>query len=224
MSNKKNGKGKKLAIAFGCFFALYFILVLISQNTEKVESTKSQDQFTQLQEVTGATAEQEAAILEILNECGITKVQSIQSDELLDNMNEEGEKGYRLSANGINNIILYLKSDKTVNMIRYADNDLYANGAVVSKLSDYILTSEEQSRLLITCQNAVKSILKSPSTAKFPNITKWTFVKRDGQIIVRSYVDAQNSFGAELRNEFQFIFSADDYTMKSFIFDGEEIL
>jgi hypothetical protein len=119
---------------------------------------------------------------------------------------------------------LYLNPDNTVSVIRYGENELYANGSVVSSLSDYTFTWNEQSDLQILCQKAIKSILKSPSNAKFPNITKWAFGKEDGKIIVQSYVDSQNSFGAELRSEFQFILSADDHTITSLIFDGEEMI
>lgn len=85
------------------------------------------------------------------------------------------------------------------------------------------IVDNAKSDLQIACQKAVEAILKSPSTAKFPNILKWNFWKQKDGIYVQSYVDADNSFGAETRSEFQFILD-DDYTIKSFIFDGEELI
>ena len=41
---------------------------------------------------------------------------------------------------------------------------------------------------------------------------------------VQSYVDAQNSFGAETRSNFQFVIDMDSDTIQSFIFDGEELI
>lgn len=49
----------------------------------------------------------------------------------------------------------------------------------------------------------VKQNLQSPSTAKFP-FSDYTFSdpKSDNSIIIKSYVDAQNSFGGTLRETF----------------------
>lgn len=52
------------------------------------------------------------------------------------------------------------------------------------------------------CQEIVKSALKAPSTAKFPNPFTFREVpcRADGTIYtVKTYVDAQNAFGAMLR-------------------------
>jgi len=51
-------------------------------------------------------------------------------------------------------------------------------------------------------QNLVKEQLKSPSTASFPSSASAYRVETDGTYFyVSGYVDAQNSFGAELRQE-----------------------
>jgi len=55
-------------------------------------------------------------------------------------------------------------------------------------------------------QEIVKSSLKSPKSADFPSIV-WSpediKMQRNGDLVaVQSYVDAQNSFGAEIRSEF----------------------
>lgn len=86
------------------------------------------------------------------------------------------------------------------------------------------MTISEQTDLQIRCQNAIKSILKAPSTAKFPSITEWYFAKDREKIVVQSYVDAQNSFGAEIRSEFQVTFTPSGDTITSLIFDGEEYI
>lgn len=85
------------------------------------------------------------------------------------------------------------------------------------------IADSEESKLQLLCQRTVESILKSPSTAKFPNILKWNFWKQKEGIYVQAYVDAENGFGANVRSEFQFILD-EDYTIKSLIFDGEEMI
>ena len=74
------------------------------------------------------------------------------------------------------------------------------------------------------CQEKVKEILKSPSTAKFPVYTEWGFKQEKNIFTVQGYVDAQNSFGAETRSNFQFVIDMDSDTIQSFIFDGEELI
>ncbi|MEN8145256.1 MAG: hypothetical protein ABFS14_09925 [Gemmatimonadota bacterium] len=56
----------------------------------------------------------------------------------------------------------------------------------------------------VACQNFVERNLKAPSTAKFARMGQSQIATRPGygQYRVVSYVDAQNSFGAMLRNEY----------------------
>lgn len=86
------------------------------------------------------------------------------------------------------------------------------------------MSISEKTDIQTRCQNGVKSILKSPSTAKFPNITNWYIGKDKEKIVVQSYVDAQNSFGAMIRSEFQVIFSSSGDTVTSLIMDGVEYI
>ena len=147
---------------------------------------------------------------------------------MLDNAHFQGEKGYRVSANissvdNFKNIILYLNSDNTVYSVRYADHDLYIKGNVNAKITDYELTTDDASKYMIVCKEAVEKVLKSPSTAKFPNFLDWNIAKKDGQVVVAAYVDSQNGFGATVRSQFQFTFDSNN-NVKSFIFDGKEYM
>lgn len=165
------------------------------------------------------SVEDAEVILEAFIEVGIDEYTLIEHDELLDNAHFEGEKGYRLSNRDVSNVILYMKEGEVYN-IRYGDNDLYKDGEVLSKITDYIVTNDEMTTLQIKCQETIKSILKAPSTAKFPNILEWKFSKQDGITIVQSYVDAENGFGAMIRSEFQF--KIRDGKVISLIMDGKE--
>jgi hypothetical protein len=58
-------------------------------------------------------------------------------------------------------------------------------------------------------QEAVKARLKAPSTAVFPGCGFWGMTEYDvrsnedrTKVSVQGYVDAQNSFGAQIRNRF----------------------
>jgi hypothetical protein len=58
-------------------------------------------------------------------------------------------------------------------------------------------SNSRDAALVVACQSVVKNNLKSPSTAKFVGVPK-----SDGTYI-RGEVDAQNSFGATIRNSFR---------------------
>lgn len=171
------------------------------------------------------SSEESSKIDNVLNDCGITKVSSFEHDELLDNAHSDRETGYRLAVNNnVDNIILYINADNTVYSLSYNTYPLYENGVVMATLQDYTFTSDEASDLMIKCEDKVKEVLKSPSTAKFPNILEWGFAKEKNIVTVQGYVDAQNSFGAEIRSNFQFIIDTDTNTIQSFIFDGQEMI
>ena len=51
-------------------------------------------------------------------------------------------------------------------------------------------------------EDAVKSLLRAPSTAKFPDDAQHYWLLQDSTIVVKGSVDAQNSFGAMLRNDY----------------------
>lgn len=225
---KKFNKPARIIITV--FFALVMITSIktatansTDDNSTKIEKSISKEE-SKILNATGVTKEEAVKIYSILLECGIADITSIEADEGLNNMNEEGEKGYRVVSGNINNIILYLKADNTVSMIRYADNNLYFDGIASAKLSDLTFTIDEMSTLQIEAEKTVKNILKAPSTAKFPGLKEWGFAKQDGKIYIQGYVDSQNSFGAMLRSDFQITLNADDYTITSFIFDGEELI
>ena len=57
------------------------------------------------------------------------------------------------------------------------------------------------------CKDIINSVLKAPSTAEYPGSwlnpgDGWQMAKVNNLVTVKSYVDAQNSFGAMMRSEF----------------------
>lgn len=198
--------------------------VAVSQGVDDVEKHPEKYDDSIAAKYIEIDTEKGKNIDKILKECGISEVKSFEHDASMDNASFEGEKIYRLETKEAKNIVLYLNGDMDVYTIRYSDHDLYKDGAKVAALQDYILTSKEATNLMIECEEKVKETLKSPSTAKFPNITEWGFKKEKNILTVQGYVDAQNSFGAELRSKFQFIIDSDTNTITSYIFDGQEMI
>ena len=64
-----------------------------------------------------------------------------------------------------------------------------------------------KSSVIVIAQEEVKGRLKSPSTAEFPWDPDNYIIKQNGnEYTVYSYVDAQNSFGAKIRNKYVAMF------------------
>jgi len=51
-------------------------------------------------------------------------------------------------------------------------------------------------------EEAVKQLLKAPSTAQFPSETTNFWLLPDSTVVVKGAVDAQNSYGAMIRNRY----------------------
>lgn len=213
---------KKGCLPIGCLvFVIFFIavpVIFISQDPDKYNT----DSKSKIARELDITVEQGESVIKTLVSTGIGEDVKIKHDEGLDNAHFKGEKGYRVDTDEASNVILYMDGKGDIHSIRYGNNTLFENGKTINKLNDYIVTKEEMTDLQIRSQNALKSILKAPSTAKFPNILDWKFGKENGVTIVQSYVDAQNAFGAMIRSEFQL--KIKDDKVISLILDGKEYI
>lgn len=186
------------------------------------QSTVASKNVKLLSSASGLGENECEAIEAALISCGIDGLKSVTHDEMLDGRNP-GETGYRIDLQYVENIILYLAADGSVSEVRWIDHSLYKDGGAIDSLSNYTLTIDEESKLQYICKQALETVLLSPATAKYPNILKWQFYKDPEKIIVQSYVDAQNAFGATIRSEFQATFSHDGQ-ITSFIFEGRELI
>ncbi|MDD3079109.1 MAG: hypothetical protein PHH37_08395 [Paludibacter sp.] len=72
----------------------------------------------------------------------------------------------------------------------------------MNKESTGVDTIALQVRAESNAKTAVKSILKSPSTAEFDNSLIRIWLMPDSSVVVKGAVDAQNSFGAMIRSNF----------------------
>ena len=64
--------------------------------------------------------------------------------------------------------------------------------------------------LMTVTEDIIKMNLVSPSTAKFPRNQEWSIIDTEDSVIVSSYVDSENVFGATVRNNFTVEYSLPD--------------
>ena len=207
MKNKKHNLGCLVVILFAII--LFGGLIVAISNPEQY-SVKTFENLS---------VEQDKKAVEILKQCGISKIQEVTHDNMMDG---DGLYGYRLKTD-VGNVFAYFDNEK-IRQVRFMSSYLYRNQAVEAVAQDFYVTDDEATKYQIECQKAVKEVLKSPATAKFPSILDWGFSKENGIVTVQSYVDSQNSFGAMLRTDFQFKIKLEDDTVISAIIDGTEYI
>ena len=215
----KKGKSKAWIVLI-IFFILIGLIVSCIKN-------KVPENIQRIMTACETTKEQATSIDAILTECELINIEKIEHDEMLDGWDDDGDTGYRITNDGVKNIILYLDINKDVRIIRYADVDMYNSGEYGAKFYDFFLTSKQESVLRTDSQTYVEAILKSPSTADFPWFD-WQITKdyKTQIATVSSYVDAQNSFGATIRSYFtlKYQINGSSYSLIYFEFDGEILI
>lgn len=178
-----------------------------------------------LKKVTGVSVEKEEEMKKIFKECGFEKeILHIQHDSTLDNLYGEGNKGYKIDYNGyILEVLLFLKPDGSVSVIKWGTKHFYINGEKKDNIRHYFMTNEEENDYIAYSKKVItEGLLKSPSSAKFPTVSHWTVKKEKGNVIIKSYVEAQNSYGVMIKSNFQIKMDFETYYIFSLIFDGKE--
>lgn len=219
MSETKTKKGH------GCLIGIIIFIIFVGAITfgiiQTINHPELYEEKSKVEEAVGCSKEEAKSIEDILKKCDITDYQDVKADEGLNGAWKKNDKGYRVDAQSGNEVLMWLNQKNKVIVLKYGDNVLYKKGKVKAKLSDYTLTNDEIVNWQVECQSQVEAMLKSPSSAKFGG---WKYGKDKKQIVVQGYVDAENSFGAEIRSQFQFKINRKTEAITSFIFDGQELM
>lgn len=202
-----------LIIMFIGAFAIIGIIAAISSSLEN-----------RIINGTNIPSEKAKAVIAVLNQCDITDILSIKHDDKLDNVNEKGEKGYRIGIKDLDGMVLYLNKEGNVNLLVIEDSDLFANGKVFSKIFEYMFTNEEKRALKDWCIRAIAPLVKAPATASFPIDSEWKFSKSKQRIVVKAYFYFDNNKGNMVKSTFQIIFTPDKNNVTSFVIDGKEYI
>ena len=193
MSETKTKKGH------GCLIGIIVFIIFVGAITfgiiQTIEHPELYEEKSKVEEAVGCSQEEAESIEDVLNKCDITDYQDVKADEGLNGAWKKNDKGFRIEIQDGMEVLMWLNKNNKVIILKYDENMLYKKGKVKAKLTDYVLSSEEVTQWEVECQSQVKAMLKSPSSAKFGG---WKYGKNKKQIIVQGYVDAENSFGAEI--------------------------
>ena len=104
-------------------------------------------------------------------------------------------------------------TDSTGDMIFYNG----FTGGVLKVVTDYFLPDSEREQYILIAREFVPEGLKAPATAQFPEVSDpdWKVARYGTYVDVKSWVDAENTYSALIRNEF---FVQIDYTTKEVLY------
>lgn len=219
MSETKAKKGHGCLICLIVFIG--FIVAVTFGIIQTINHPELYEEKSKVEEAVGCSKEEAESIEDVLKKCDITDYQDVKADEGLNGAWKKNDKGFRIEIQDGMEVLMWLNKNNKVIILKYGENMLYKKGEAKAKLTDYVLSSEEVTKWEVECKSQVKAMLKSPSSAKFGG---WKYGKNKKQIIVQGYVDAENSFGAEIRSQFQFKINRKTEAITSFIFDGQELM
>ena len=142
---------------------------------------------------------------------GVSIYLSTQSDEAKKHSDDADYKKYKLLSGVSMALAVCLIAGSGIAFLvgQSGSNKTGVNSSYSSKRDDF---GHDETDAWVVAQSIVSKQLKSPSTADFCRKSQATIVRSGNTWTVVGYVDAQNSFGATLRNEFtvRFTFFSDN--------------
>lgn len=186
MEEKK--KPTKVQGCMGCLVILIVAFFLIIGVTKLFSSSPEED----FAKTTGVTTEQAKDAIALLKEAGV------QYDGPVNDENKEQHTFYIMDKT-YGKTVFNVVDGKLITAWGPQAIKYIANGKVRYQLADVSLTTSEVVEFKTIAEGAVKKQLKAPSTADFNDVV---VAKQKGVITAFGKVDAQNSFGAKIRNGF----------------------
>ena len=165
-----------------------------------------------LMEVAGLNYDEAVTAFDVIQSVGFTRIV-----ELSFQVETEGQR-YYLTDFGYTQPFVIVIEDNAIVLIGNDNFTFYSvyQGGIVDNISNHVLTSTEKSTFSYLAQEYVLASLRSPSTAEFPslvwNADQWSIARDHNIVSVRSWVEAQNSFGVMIRSTFvaQFSYSTEE--------------
>lgn len=146
-----------------------------------------------ISKATGLSKEQAGTVLTQLKDVGVTKFDGVST------LNKD--KGYYYVQDDKYGRVFFAIKDNKLSVIENQQGvKVYVSDNKICDLADVTLTDAQVVEYQVIAQNAVKNKLKAPSTADFDNLK--VMKDKSGSVLITGTVDAQNSFGAKIRNSF----------------------
>lgn len=213
---RKNQGGGCLPI-FLVFIAISSIGSCFGKNTNSktdsittaVETTAAQETISS-EETTVALTAEEKFITELTNNPDVTAKAAESTYNIL--TEQLGFESVEIKSNPMGTLFDVLADDYSLKvtvsdklyMIICGDYNLYKDDSIQYTKSDLDnrKIGKNDSAYYVMAIEAVSSVLKDPSSAKFCSMGDCQMGRNGEYVVVKGYVDATNSFGSQLRNDF----------------------
>lgn len=175
-----------------------------TQKTTNEETTESINPNVQsLMEATQYNQKTCNKIYKTLKKCGIEEIPTLTFvSEGVDS------KSFKVESSSYRGSGMIIVNKKGLYFFSWGSDTLYdaEKSDKTKNINDYTISPSDVTQYMVAAEDAITSLLKSPSTAEFPSKVwasdQWSVSTSDGIVTVSSYVDAQNSFGAMIRENF----------------------
>lgn len=225
---KQRSSAAPVLIAFLIVILLLFLIVGIGVNSSgnKNSPTISSKTLSLAAEME-LTEQQETDMLSIFDQCGILEIKTVTrfqegEDRTSYHIDDIETQSYR----GANNtIVVWIDNEtKSVQEIFFNDNDIYRDGQVIAKVSDYYISDKLRQEYRVTAQMLINQYINYPDTAKYKSAGEWKFGVQDGFDVVQSTVEAENALKQKITENFQIKYDRKTGNPVSIIIGDQEYL
>lgn len=220
---KKKGKGVLIVVLIIIFA---FIALTVVLSTTLGGETQPKEKKSILAEAMNLSAGQETEIINTLTQCGageITRATLFQTGEGHTSYHLD-DKETQMHAGADYRIVVWVNDDKTIESVNFHDEDIYIDGKVVAKITDYYIQETACDNYRVAAQMLINQFLEYSETAKYENKSGWRFGVLDGYDVCQSTVTAKNALGASNKMDFQIKFERSTGNAVSLVLDGKEYL
>ncbi len=190
------------------------------------ETTTKKRIDTNIQELMDATERTEdycTAVWKIMQDYGFESISNITF------VTDNGGTcySYKFSTSGYGNTGMLMLNDDGIYYLSFANTTLYDAEKTENEtvnFADYALSSNQINAYITATQSAAEKCLLSPTSADFPSsifTDAWNVYFSDDIVTVTAYVDADNAFGVQVRNNFTAQFSHSTGKLTYFELGGE---
>jgi len=170
----------------------------------------------------GMTQEQAEEALGVLNSIGVEDISRLDFEK-----EDIPGKWYITDLQGFPDAKMYINVNKKIYRVTDSLGEMsFYNGfegGVEEIVTDFVLDSNEENLYIELAKEYALGGLKAPATAQFPEMTSsdWNVARYGHYVEVKSWVDAENSFGALLRNDFLVQINYETKELFSLYIDGD---
>lgn len=199
----------------------------VQENLNSTTTAPVTKEDSLLKKAMNITDEQEAEIIQIFNNCDIKEIVSVEQFRKIDTSTSYHIRDVETNRfKGMAGTIVVYIDNQTGKLrdIYFNDNDIYVDGSMVSKVSDWYISDDDFQKYRVLTQQYLAMMLQNPDSAEYPARSGWSSGVIDGLDCLSSTVTVENIYGGHQQLSFVAKFLRQNKSIKSLTIDGVEML